>query len=305
MLTFKQFIAINESESSASVAATKRKGITHFHKMKPVDFIDWAQSVKGEMKGILKNIKVVLKVDGIGFRFGLSSDGKVFVEGSRTGPITDDGAFSKHAMSKTDNPEIIIRSRHYDDILTAFKRLPLAKTLPLDTKIECELFYNPMAEQTDSSLKFVTVKYDKNKLGSLMTILPYKVLIASTGEDHPDNDKIIGDLLSKSNGEVKIIDPTLKLSEIDINTLIKPIDLMNDETKRVLTSRKAADKEEKAALTALIQRVKDDLTDFIMFNKNICGLDKICSPDDNEGIVLHLPSGMFKMTSKKFQDTHK
>lgn len=295
MKTFKEFVA------EQVVTASKRQGMKHFQDMKPVEFIRWIQGLDN---GVLKNIKTVLKVDGLGFRWGLDANGKVFVEGSRTGPVYDDAAFSTHAINKGSSEEIVVRAKHYDDMLVFFKSWKPVKELPKDTKIYCEIFYNPMAEQDESSLKFVTVRYDKSKLGSLMTILPYKAIIASTGEDHPDNDQILKDLRRKSDSKVKVIDPSLKMGEIDINGMIDPIKTLDDDAIRVLSSRKKADKPEKEALLQIIDKVKQEIYDNVIFNKNIEGLEKLCDPEDNEGICLYLPHGTFKMTSKKFQQDH-
>lgn len=298
MMTFKEFL---EEEG---VVTSRRQGIQHFHAMKPVEFIRWAKSVKKDMRGILSNIKTVLKVDGMGFRFGLDKNGKIFIEGSRTGPIFDSGAFSQYAISKGSSDEVIMRSRHYDDMLDAFKKLQWMKKLPNDVKVYCELFYNPMAEISDDGIKYVTVKYDKSKVGSVMTILPYDIFVASTGEVHPQKSEIMSMLYQFSDSKVKIIDPSLQMGSIDISGIINPIESMNDESIRILQSRKKEDKEAKANLITLIQKMKDELTDHIIFNPAICGLDKLCKPEKGEGIVLHLPHGTFKMTSKEFQQAH-
>lgn len=48
------------------VVQTQRQGIIHFYDMKPVEFIAWAKNLKSEFNGILKNIKVTSKLDGLG-----------------------------------------------------------------------------------------------------------------------------------------------------------------------------------------------------------------------------------------------
>lgn len=54
---FNQFIIDEE------VSTTRRQGIKHFQQMDPVEFVNWMKSVKNETKGILKNIKAVMKID--------------------------------------------------------------------------------------------------------------------------------------------------------------------------------------------------------------------------------------------------
>lgn len=302
MKTFKNYVT--EESDETNVAANKRVGIQHFNAMKPVEFVQWANSIKKEFNGVLKGIKTVLKVDGLGFRFGTSASGVPFIEGSRTGPIFELGAFSKYAKSKGAEGEILARAYHYDDIQKMFLDSKIVKSLPFDVKIECELFYNPMSQETEDGIKFVTVKYDKKKLGTKASILPYVARVSSTGEVHPDSDKIIDNLIKQSTAEIMVIDPSLKMDSIDINAIIDPISAIDDNALAIITSRKKVDKESKAQLISMIQQVKDQLSEYVMFNPNICGLDRLCSPENNEGIVIHLPHGVFKMTSKKFQQDH-
>jgi hypothetical protein len=304
MKRFSQFLLENED-----VAVNKRAGIEHFHAMKPHLFIDWIDSVKKDAKGKLKDIKTVLKVDGLSFRFGVSKSGKVFIEGARTGPQFNVGAFKAYATAKNSIPEVIARAAHYDEILKTLKSdRSIVPFLPKNTKVYCEVFYNPMAQDDDGTgISFVTVKYDKSKLGSLMTILPYGILDAETGQPHPNEKEILSILYKKSNLKIKVIDPSLKMGSIDLSAFIDPIDALLDhkeETKRILQSRKAVDKKAKQNLQMVIQKIKDELANHLLFNPEICGLDKICKTEEGEGIVLHLPHGTFKVTSQKFQSAH-
>jgi len=304
MKNFKTFFY-----ESIDVATNKRVGLEHFHTMKSHLFIDWIDSVKKDAKSKLKNIKSVLKVDGLSFKFGKDINGKVFIEGARTGPQFDIGAFKSYAQSKQSIPEIVARAAHYDDILEFFKfDKSIMTAVPNNTKIYCELFYNPMAHSSDSTgIQFVTIKYDKAKLGSLMTILPYGVFDAKTGQHHSDEKKILDNLYKQSNPKVKIIDPSLKMDEINIETMINPLDSLlkdKEETKKILQSRKAINKEHRQNLLTIIQTVKDSLSKHLLFNPAFCGLDKLCEPEKGEGIVLHLPQGSFKITSDEFRNAH-
>ena len=73
MKTFNQFIF-------ESVATTRRQGMQHFQKMDPIEFVEWLRDVKRETQGVLKNIKAVMKVDGLGARFGKDKNGKPFLK---------------------------------------------------------------------------------------------------------------------------------------------------------------------------------------------------------------------------------
>ena len=139
---------------SEEVSTTTRKSMAHLSAMKPEDFIDWLKTVKRETKGIISNYKVSSKIDGLGFRFGKDNTGRVFVEGSRTGAVFDSGAFSHFAKTNNRPDSVITRAYHYDDMLELFKRADFIKVLPYNTKVVCEILYNPLAdEEARSTLK--------------------------------------------------------------------------------------------------------------------------------------------------------
>ena len=300
MKTFRQFI-------DEQVSSTRRVGIQHLQQMDPIKFVEWLRDVKNETKGILKDIKCVAKIDGLGARFGKDSNGRPFFEGSRTGPIFDSGAFSAHARGKTDDVEMITRATHYDDMLEIFKTADFMSALPNNTKVVCEIFYNPMAEETEKGIKFVTVNYDKNKLGSLMTIMPYTVLDASTGHDSPDKISILKELYKKSSTKIKIIDPNLKFNEIDIKIYADAASVYSDESLAILKSRKAVDKADKQNLLNALQKIKDDLADYLLAHPGIEGKFKL--GPEIEGVVLHLPdrasgTAPYKITTDAFKASH-
>jgi hypothetical protein len=282
------------------VQATTRAGMMHLQKMSDVEFIQFVQNVAQTMQGQLKNLKVSLKVDGAGARFGLDSNRRPFFEGSRTGPIFEPGAFSAHARSKGAAEEVVLRAQHYDKVWEIVTRSEFIKTLPPDTKIICELFYNPMGEVTTDGIKFVSISYNKDKLGQLMTIIPFKAVVASTGEDHPKSERIVADLLSMSNDQIKFIDINLATKgPIDISGMIDPILTMGPETISTLQSRKRDDAQAKADLKQIIQTVKDQVAHFILNHPNI--LDKFKLGPDIEGLVLNINGRDIKVTTPEFK----
>lgn len=300
MKTFREFI-------QEEVVSSRRQGITHLQEMKPEEFVAWMRSVKTELGGVLKNIKAVMKIDGLGARFGKDSNGRPFFEGSRTGPVFDSGAFSAHARSKTDDVEMIARAVHYDNMLEIFKKEDFMNALPNNTKVVCEIFYNPMAEETEKGIKFVTVSYDKNRLGSLMTIMPYTVLNASTGHDSPEKISILKELYKKSSDKIKIIDPNLKFTEIDIRVYADAASAYSDESLSILKSRKTADRADKQNLLNALQKIKDDLADYLLAHPGIEGKFKL--GPEIEGVVLHLPdrtsgTAPYKITTDAFKASH-
>jgi|PlaIllAssembly_1097288.scaffolds.fasta_scaffold00009_12 hypothetical protein len=302
MIRFRDFIAIQEE-----VVASRRQGITHLQEMKPEEFVAWMRTVKTELGGILKNVKAVMKIDGLGARFGKDANGRPFFEGSRTGPVFDSGAFSAHARGKTDDVEMIARAVHYDNMLEIFKKEDFMSALPNNTKVVCEIFYNPMAEETEKGIKFVTVSYDKSRLGSLMTIMPYTVLDASSGHDSPDKSSILKSLYQKSSDKIKIIDPNLKFTEIDVSVYADAASVYSDESLQILKSRKATDRADKQNLLNALQKIKDDLADYLLTHPGIEGKFKL--GPEIEGVVLHLPdratgTAPYKITTDAFKASH-
>lgn len=293
MKSFKEYL-------KEDVQQTKREGIDHLQKMKDLEFIDFFKKIQKDFGGKLKNIPVQLKVDGLGFRIGKDSNGKTFVESSRSGPVYDEGSFSKFTLAKGTADQVSIeRAGHYDDILKFFKNSKLTNDLPNDTKVVVEVFYNPLANKEDDWITFVTVKYDKNKLGSLMTLFPHKVLVASTGETHPDEKQILESLYKMTNSEVKILNPYLSTSDIDLSGYLKPLDLIDDKVKEILVSRKATDKQEKESIKAVIQKIKDDLAEFIINHPGIKGKDML--GPNIEGLIMNINGKWIKTTTPEFK----
>ena len=314
MISFKQFIE-EQAEQETSVATMKRQGLTHLTQMKPEAFLTWLETVKNEASGLLgkQNVKAALKIDGLGAKVGKSKSGQVFFEGSRTGPQFEPGAFSAYAKAKGSDEVVIQRSMHYDDILSHFKQnKKLMDLIPNNTKVYCELFYVPMAELADDTgVQFVTVKYDRKKIGSLMTISIYDVLDAETNQKHPDAEEIKKTLIEKgSTSEVKIVSADLDfVGEIDINAEIDLVDNLiknKDETLRIVSSRKGEDRVTKQNVLQLIDAAKRKLSDKVLFNSSICGQDRFCDIASSEGVVLHLPKnlGSVKVINPKFQMAH-
>jgi hypothetical protein len=299
MLDFRSYL----QEEDENVATNRRQGITHLQQMKPEEFILWMRKVKSETAGILKDIKAVMKIDGLGARFGKDVSGKPYFEGSRTGPVFDSGAFSAYARDKSNDVEIISRASHYDDMLEIFKTGKFMSALPNDSKVICEIFYNPMAQEGEGGIVFVHIAYDKKKLGSKMTIMPYTIVLSSTGQEHPDKAAILKNLYAASTDEIKIIDPNLKFTTIDISAIATPASLIDDNSLAIMKSRKATDKDAKQNLLNLIQKLKDDLSDYLLKHPGIEGKFKL--GPEIEGVVLHLPTSAgtvpFKITTPDFK----
>jgi len=304
MISFKEWLdTVSVIILEDDVSSSKRVGIEHFQKMKPEEFLNWLKTVKNDLGGIIKDVKTVGKIDGLGARFGKNKLGDIFFEGSRTGPIFDSGSFSLYATNKGSSPEVIERSKHYDDMLEIIKQSKAVKSLPANVKVVCEIFYNPMAQDLKDGIVFVTVKYDKSKLGSLMTILPYEVIDSTTGEALKNSDEIVEALIKQSTDEIKIINPRLKMNSINIEGHLDILSSLQSDAMDIIKSRKHADRESKAKILAIIDAAKSQLADYILNSNAIEG--KYNLGDEIEGIVLHLPHGIYKITTDKFKESKK
>ena len=285
---------------SEEVSTTTRQSMIHIQNMKPVEFVNWLKTVKREANGILKNYKTSLKIDGLGYRFGKDENGRIFVEGSRTGAITDSGAFSHYAKTNNRPDSVIARAYHYDDMLEVFKRANCTKVLPNNTKVICEILYNPLAEEDSTGLTFVSVKYDKSKLGSLMTIIPIKIVNADDGKPRDDSNEILRELYKESNDEIKIVDPTLSMGSIDINAIIDTLETLDDSALTIIKSRKAIDKVAKENILNIINKAKEDFVAHLLKHPDI--VDKFRLGPELEGITLDIPDkGTFKLIDPAFK----
>ena len=296
MITFKQYLA-------EEVIASKRKSLVHLQQMKPIEFIEWAKGIDAETSGVLKNLNVTLKVDGLGARFGKSVDGQFFFEGSRTGPIFKEKSFSAHAKSKGSKEEIVKRAEHYDDMFDLLKAAAITKAVPAGAKIVCEIFYNPIGTHTAGSSVFVSIKYDTAKLGKVMTIVPITVLDATTGEEHDDRDAIMKKLYGASSNDVKVIDPSLKSKAINIKAQIKDVVKYGAAEIELLNSRKAIDKPSKEALITALQNAKDELAQYLLDHPGIEGKNKLGA--DIEGLVMNVNGSPVKVTTQDFKNKKK
>ena len=293
MTTFKTFI------SESSIIKTKRTSIPHFQQMKPLEFYKFIKDILAN-GGKLENIPMQLKVDGASCRFGKDVNGEFFFETGGSGPIQNAKAFSSYTKQKSNiNHEVLARAYHYDDIYEHLKACDIWKDLPNDVKIVAEILYNPMGESEKNQIKFVTVKYDKDKLGTLMSIVPYKVLNATNGETHKDEKKILKSLISKSKSDIKIISSSLQHLTINISTEINGLKQLTYDVESILSSLKKADKQKKEDLTSMLQSIKNSIADKIL-KHHIKGIDVL--GNEIEGYILDLNGTQYKITTPSFKN---
>ena len=299
-MKFSEFKNLSKDSILENVGVSRREGIVHLQDMKNVDFVEFAKEVLEKTKGKLDNVSVSLKVDGAGARVGRDPNGKFFFETSRSGPITQRNSFSIFTKARGGDDIQIQRAQKYDELFDDLYDADFLSAIPSNTKVIIEIMYNPMAVEEKEGLRFVSLPYDKSKLGSLMTISIIDIQYADSGEHHENADEIEKNLLKKSNQKIKIVASKLTTGSLDIHGIIEPIKFMNREMIDILRSRKKVDIELKKEYNAIIDEIKEKMADFILSHPSI--FDKTILGDKYEGLVLKIGSKNFKITTKDYDN---
>lgn len=282
-----------------NVSPTKRKSIQHLQQMKPTDFVALVRALSQHFpSGNLTSVDIDLKVDGIGFRFGKDTNGRPFVESSHSGPVYEPGTFVAYAKQRND-PGMLGRAEKIEEIFTKIVQSDLMVTVPKDRKVVCEVLYNPLGKISATGIKFSSTEYDHNKLGRVMTIAPFRVLVASTGQRAPDEKQTLESLLEVSNADVKVISTRLSYEPIDISATINAVNTLTPGVLNILQSRKESDQEAKDVVKQTIQALKDQLADVILQHKGYRGKDVL--GDQIEGLVLSFGGHQVKMTTPQMK----
>lgn len=295
MTTFKEYLIEGAKPS-------KKQSIIHLEKLKPAEALELLSAIAAESTGQWKNLKLKLKVDGLGARFGKDAHGHFFFESSRSGIIQSSGAFSNYTAGKNSSELSLVRAKHYDELYEVLHKSKLWKSLPNDTKVVVELLYNPMAEESELGLKFVNIHYDKSKLGSELTIVPLKVEVASNGEQHPAEDKIIEKLLKQSTAKIKIIDPQIgNQHSLDVSAALAPMKLLPNNAKDLVKSLKHGDKAKKAELGLILDQIKDQLASQVLAHGRAVLAHTSNLGPELEGLVIEWNGKKYKVTTQAFK----
>lgn len=280
MKTFKQFI-------KESVSASKRVGIEHISSLKPLEFISFCNYLKKDLKGIIsqEKVKINLKIDGCGVRFGVDPESKKFyLESSHSGPQFEVGSFSEFARNKYGLSNSI--SEQYDDVLDSLKKMKelnnYLKTNPV--KIHAELLYTPNAVESNNKLQFLVVNYDKAVLGKKFTLVMYKV------ETDSDETEIIKQIKTFSTPEIKFEDQRLNFNNIDVSYEVTNfLELIEKEKniEEILKSRKQIDQPAKVAILEIVSEFQKKISKKIISSK----FEHVLGTDSMEGIVLYFDNG--------------
>lgn len=304
MISFKQFLI--ESE----VVASKRSGIQHFEQLKPLEFIELLEKLESSGGVIPKGEEhFTEKIDGFGLRFGLSTEGKFFIESSRSGPVFSPGHFISYATSKGAT-DLKIPMAYEDLFKTLSSNKELIKILNDYSndgiKVIAECLYNPLGRELNNKIEFIATKYDKNKLGSIATLVMFTALSGPDFKDSISNSKeCLKKITLLTSSSIKFSTlPSLKNEKINLNVEIKSLkDLItNKDYKTLLTSRKGDDKPLRKALEMAIEELKEKTLDKILNSLSQIG----AFGDEYEGSVLKLSDGStYKFISPRFKTRKK
>lgn len=287
-------------------AATRKVFISHLDKMKPLEFIALVKELDAKYNGVLsrEHLSITEKIDGSALRVGQDKAGRPFIESSTSPSMFNVGDFVARDHSKGYSGEV---GKKFDALLKGFKtdkkfQAVLTKyNKGKGIKIIGEILYTPMGIEDMDKIVFIRIKYDKAKLGSEWTFVPFKI-IDDEGNDYPNIEAIKKDLYAISTPERKYVKPELKIStDIDISVEIEKIkgDVLAkyDTLDELLTSRKKADKDLKQAIT-------DELADYQkrIAKKILTYVKSGVFGDDFEGIVIELPDGtILKVVTDTFK----
>jgi len=285
-----------------------RKGIQHIYnrlpdgrvssmEMRDNEFIDLCKEIANN-SGRLDNIPISLKVDGAGIRFGRDMGGEPFMMTSRvTQPLyaKDIGFFTRYGQEQGQSQDQLSRTRNYDLALEMIVTGDFMKAVPNDTIVQAEMLFNPMAQAQGDELKFVSIAYDKRRLGDKMTLVPITARQYSTGRSRPDEARIIKKIIAKSSPDIKIVSNKLEHKGIDVNRIIAPVVNMGDTLLGALRSRGTNPEKEQAK--NILDTARQQLSDAIITSNKLKGLNTL--GDNIEGVVINMPSGrLVKVTSQ-------
>lgn len=302
MLSFKNFILEEQQKSS-----TTKIFIDHLDKMKPLKFLELAKKLSDEFGGILsrEHIEITEKIDGSALRIGQDSSGKPFIESSTSPSTFIPGDFTARALAKGYSDSI---GKHFDALLKNIKEDKNIQSV-LDKfndgngiKIIGEILYLPLGIDEVDKIKFIRISYDKDKLGTEWTFIPFNVVYMD-GMSHPKEDQIKSALYRISSSQRKYVKPTLKLSkDIDISIDLKNVDNITkkyENIESILTSRKKLDAD-------LKEVIKNEIAEFqqILAKKILHHVETGAFGKDFEGIVLKLSDGsLLKVVTDTFKNT--
>lgn len=264
----------------------KRKGVPHIYnpgssvEMKDNEFIKMCQEI-AKNNGTLDGVKINLKVDGSGIKFGKDESGKPFVM-KKDGELIYKKDVSKFTKLGDPNRKEVLKM--HEDSINLILDSDFIKSLPNNTIVSAEMLYTPMGKKSEQGLVFIRIPYDIKKLGKLMTLVVYDVQEYNTGKSLQNADKIINNLEKQSNNDIKIMSNRLSQQQINLTNIIKPVLALNSKELNTPQAKQ------------VLSKARKKISDAIIDSPKLLGKDKLGSI--LEGIVINFPSGMtVKVTS--------
>lgn len=281
---------------------SKKISIEHLEKMTPTKFLKLAKTLDKEFGGILSkaDVDITEKIDGSAFRIGL--DNGFFVQTSTSPSYYNVGDFANRAIELGYEPSL---NANFDNILHHMKSDTQLQSVLREFGdnfiIVGEILYPPLGVDEGDTIKFIRTSYDKDKLGSLYTFVPFHVN-TMCGEAHPRAQEIMQALYAISNSEKKYAKLTIELSsDIDINKHLETLDTefvsRYDNLYQLLVSRKKSERELKLKLKEDVSELQRSMSNYILshIKRGILG-------DEFEGIVIKLGNGAtIKIVTEKFK----
>lgn len=302
--SFREFGQLTEAKT------TKKVFISHLDKMPPLEFLSLVSELDKKYKGILSRDKISIteKIDGMVLRIGQDKDGKSFIESSAQGSIYKVGDFTVRDKSRGGSGEM---GRKFDLLLKLFKADKKVQGVLSKMnngngiKIIGEILHTPLGITELDTIKFVRIAYERAKLGEEWTFIPFKV-IDDDGNQYHNTEEVKKALYAISDSKRKYVPPTLNISrDIDISIEISKFkdDILTKykDLPTLLASRKHADREMKAAITAEIAEYQKQIAKKVIsyVNGGLFG-------NQFEGIVIELPNGtIVKVISDSFKNAPK
>lgn len=300
--SFKQFIS--------EAKTTKKVFISHLDKMPPLEFLALVSELDQKYKGVLSKDKLSIteKIDGMVLRIGQDKAGRPFIESSAQGSMYNVGDFTAKDKARGGDGAI---GKKFDFLLKAFKAdKKVQKFLTKynngnGIKLIGEILHVPLGITDFDTIKFVRIAYERAKLGTEWTFIPFKV-IDDDGVPYENTDEVKRGLYAISDDERKYVPPTLNISkDIDISIEISQFkdDILGKykDLETLLASRKHADRELKATITAEIAEYQK-----LIAKKVISYVESGLFGKEFEGLVVELPNGtIVKVVSDLFKTAPK
>ncbi|MFA6199100.1 MAG: hypothetical protein WC679_01675 [Bacteroidales bacterium] len=259
---------------------TKRKTIKSLRQFTNNNFVKLFKKTSC----IKETDRVSLKVCGIGFRFGKLEDGTFFVEGSKTGIITNPNDFIEYALEKQYIGMLYQRCVAYSDMFHLLKNQKFVKDLPNNVKVVCEFLYNPLhIEETEKTIQFVNYHYDKDKLGTLLSIVPLEVI----------GDYDINNLYEYSTDEILFINPILPYRWVSFARVMGKLYFMDFGKPAFEKTKKDIDNPFWVLYNEKIEGYKKQINDLLY--KEFSSDGAAILGDNIEGFVIELDKFKFKV----------